>query len=96
MDEHRQGVATNGARAESRSEQGWGKDRIGVDCWELDWQQRLGALGFGRQANEQDRQQWQVWVGISMDRIGSWGMAGQGSSSSVKDRLGADRQQRID
>lgn len=26
MDEHRQGVATNGARAESRSEQGWGKD----------------------------------------------------------------------
>ena len=27
MDEHRQGVATNGARAESRSEQGWGKDR---------------------------------------------------------------------
>lgn len=27
MDEHRQGVATNGARAESTSEQGWGKDR---------------------------------------------------------------------
>ena len=26
MDEHRQGVATNGARAESTSEQGWGKD----------------------------------------------------------------------
>ena len=26
MYEHRQGVATNGARAESRSEQGWGKD----------------------------------------------------------------------
>lgn len=26
MDEHRQGVATNGTRAESRSEQGWGKD----------------------------------------------------------------------
>ena len=28
MDEHRQGVATNGARAESRSEQGWGKDPV--------------------------------------------------------------------
>lgn len=27
MDEYRQGVATNGARAESTSEQGWGKDR---------------------------------------------------------------------
>lgn len=26
MDEHQQGVATNGARAESTSEQGWGKD----------------------------------------------------------------------
>lgn len=26
MDEHGQGVMTNGARAESRSEQGWGKD----------------------------------------------------------------------
>lgn len=26
MDEHRHGVAINGARAESRSEQGWGKD----------------------------------------------------------------------
>ena len=31
MDEHRQGVATNGARAESRSEQGWGKDRLKIE-----------------------------------------------------------------
>lgn len=28
MDEHGQGVMTNGARAESRSEQGWGKDLL--------------------------------------------------------------------
>lgn len=37
MDEHRQGVATNGARAESRSEQGWGKDPEWFDAKAAGW-----------------------------------------------------------
>ena len=66
MDEHRQGVATNGARAESHSEQGWGKDGFSEKSPRYE-----AALGCGQWVVRDNRpgpqDPWEVAVGLGED-----------------------------